>query len=502
MQSISRLFRAKRAALLGMLLVVSSLSPTFAQSGVPDVEEEGVTLRQALQAERQRRQAVLAEAEALLQQRSGYLAEDTPILGTIFYSMGEPNFFSSDDEVIIDVGANHNMKVGDRLTVFRILAPVPERDSSNAVRRRIQILGEAITERVLETIAVIRLTQASYVIELGDYVQRVGMLPPTVIAPPPSPLATALSSQRPSAAIVSAKDEKQILAQGDIVYLNQGGESGVRVNDRLWIFDHVDSVHHPKSQEWLTPPQKPIGTLRVVDVQKTSATAIVMKSRHEFAVGARAEYIPSFGETEHDRSRPDLEQVAALRPPMTQAPGFAGQSSPCLEQARQQIAAAEAAGVNPQALAIARNTLAYAMSTYQQAQQLKAVGKDAEAAALLETAQDDCLTAQQLVQQVNHRMAKNSTPSSDGYVVQRGNTLWDISALPTVYKDPFLWPLLYRANKEQVNDPDLIYPDQRLTVPRDYSQEEAEVASRRARTRGPWRLDDGPDVYVLEGIRR
>ena len=500
MQSISRIFRAKRAALLGMLLILSGLSPAFAQSGAHDAGNETSTLRQSLQTEQQRRQAILDEAEALLQQRSGYIAEDTAILGTIFYSMGEPNFFSPDDQVIIDVGANHNMKVGDQLTVFRILAPVPDRVTGDDIGRRIQILGEAITERVLETVAVIRLTQASYVIEIGDYVQRVGMLPPTVIPAAPSPLAKVVSPQRPSATIASAKDEKQFFAQGDIVYLDQGAENGVRLDDRFWVFDHVDPVRHPKSEERLTPPQKPVGTLRIVDVQETSATAVVMKSRHEFAVGARAEYVPSPAETDQDRARP--EQVATPQPPTTQAPMFAEQLSPCLEQARQQIAAAEAAGVNPQDLAIARNTLAYATSTYEQAQQLQDAGKDAEAAALLETAHDDCLTAQQLVQQAGVRVAKNIAPAFDSYVVQRGNTLWDISALPTVYKDPLLWPLLYRANRDQVNDPDLLYPDQRLTVPRDYSQEEAEVAAKRARTRGPWELDDGPDTYVLEGIRR
>lgn len=494
MQSISCSVRAKRAVLLGMLLIVSGLSPAFAQSGTHDAGKEISTLQQSLHIERQRRQAILDEAEALLQQRSGYIAEDTAILGTIFYSMGEPNFFSPNDQVVIDVGANHTMKAGDRLTVFRILAPVPDRVTGDDIGRRVQILGEAITERVLETIAVIRLTQASYVVEIGDHVQRVGMLPPTVLSAAPSPLVKAPSPQRPHAAIVSAKDEKQIFAQGDIVYLDHGAESGVRLHDRFWVFNHVDSVRHPKSQEPLTPPQKPVGALRVVEVQETSATALVVKSRHEFGVGARAEYIPSPVETDHDQARPEQEAPA---PPV-----FAGQMSPCLEQARQQIAVAEAAGVNPQDLAIARNTLAYATATYEQAQQLKAAGKDAEAAALVETAYDDCLTAQQLTQQANIRVTKNIAPSFDSHVVQRGTTLWDISALSTVYEDPLLWPLLYRANRDQVNDPDLLYPDQRLIVPRDYSQEEAEVAARRARTRGPWKLDDGPDTYVLEGIRR
>jgi LysM repeat protein len=88
------------------------------------------------------------------------------------------------------------------------------------------------------------------------------------------------------------------------------------------------------------------------------------------------------------------------------------------------------------------------------------------------------------------------------YTVRRGDTLWGIAAQRQIYQDPYMWPLLYRANRYQIYDPDLIYPQQIFTIPRDVVQEETDAATQRARQRGPWRLGDGPDVYILEGIRR
>ncbi len=88
------------------------------------------------------------------------------------------------------------------------------------------------------------------------------------------------------------------------------------------------------------------------------------------------------------------------------------------------------------------------------------------------------------------------------YTVRRGDTLWGIAAQSHVYQNPYMWPLLYRANRYKIHDPDLIYPQQHFTVPRDYLQEETDAATGRARKRGPWRLDDGTDVYILEGVRR
>jgi hypothetical protein len=52
------------------------------------------------------------------------------------------------------------------------------------------------------------------------------------------------------------------------------------------------------------------------------------------------------------------------------------------------------------------------------------------------------------------------------YSVLRGDCLWTISGQEKVYADPFQWTRLYSANREQIADPDMIFPDQRLAVPK------------------------------------
>ena len=49
------------------------------------------------------------------------------------------------------------------------------------------------------------------------------------------------------------------------------------------------------------------------------------------------------------------------------------------------------------------------------------------------------------------------------YVVKKGDCLWDLAG--KFYKDPFLWPIIYEANKDKIRDPNLIYPWQRLEIP-------------------------------------
>ncbi len=49
------------------------------------------------------------------------------------------------------------------------------------------------------------------------------------------------------------------------------------------------------------------------------------------------------------------------------------------------------------------------------------------------------------------------------HVVRKGDTLWDLSAY--YLANPFLWPGIYEANKEKINDPHWIYPEQEFVIP-------------------------------------
>ena len=68
-------------------------------------------------------------------------------------------------------------------------------------------------------------------------------------------------------------------------------------------------------------------------------------------------------------------------------------------------------------------------------------------------------------------VVETENPSSK-YIVVTGDTLWGISGMEITYKDNFLWPLIFKANRDQIKDPDLIFPRQDLRVDRNPTQEE------------------------------
>ncbi len=53
------------------------------------------------------------------------------------------------------------------------------------------------------------------------------------------------------------------------------------------------------------------------------------------------------------------------------------------------------------------------------------------------------------------------------YTVVKGDCLWKISGKEEIYADPIKWPRIYRANKDKIADPHWIYPDQVFSIPRE-----------------------------------
>ncbi len=425
-----------------------------------------------------------------IRERSGFIARDETFLGTIYHAMGEAYLLHTGDLALIDIGADQDLQVGEFLTVFGTSPVVRHTQTGALLGQPVRVLGTAELVQVEPTTAMIRITEVFDEILVGDRVERYGVLPPA--APTIEPSAKAV--MRPNApgveiafgSIQSAKDDKVALATGDIVFIDQGALQGVKQGDRFLVYNERRTARHPDQEIVLPVAPQPIGELRIVDVQPESATAHVEMSRLEFGVGAMVRLA-----SDGDRPIVGLAGASTVEALLILVP-------PCLEQARTALQAAKASGARPQVLAEAKNALAYATTTLEQARDLLEQGNREQAHQLLQAAESDCFRVQQIAGDMNWQLAAQS---GDRYTVQPGDSLWGIAARPAIYHDPLLWPILYQGNRDRLDDPDMIYPQQELAVPRGYSQDVADTARQRARQRGLWRLGDGPDDDVLEGFQ-
>ncbi len=86
----------------------------------------------------------------------------------------------------------------------------------------------------------------------------------------------------------------------------------------------------------------------------------------------------------------------------------------------------------------------------------------------------------------------NSSMSNAGggeYTVVSGDNLWNISGKDETYGNPYQWPLIYKANSDQIKDADLIYAGQVFSIP-SATDAEIDAAVQHAKTRGAWTIGE------------
>ncbi len=86
------------------------------------------------------------------------------------------------------------------------------------------------------------------------------------------------------------------------------------------------------------------------------------------------------------------------------------------------------------------------------------------------------------------------------YVVKKGDTLPSIAARHEIYNDSFMWPLIYKANRDQIKDPKVLYTGQDLKVPREVTMEDIVEARREAGAPEPDKIPK--DAYIPKGKKK
>ena len=104
--------------------------------------------------------------------------------------------------------------------------------------------------------------------------------------------------------------------------------------------------------------------------------------------------------------------------------------------------------------------------------------------------QSEDAIAQYHAEQQRYAEQKGATEMGTGageYTVVSGDNLWNISGKDEIYGNPYQWPVIYKANSDQINDADLIFPGQVFAIPSPTSAEAA-AAIEHAKTRGAWTI--------------
>ena len=115
-------------------------------------------------------------------------------------------------------------------------------------------------------------------------------------------------------------------------------------------------------------------------------------------------------------------------------------------------------------------------------------GENETAIKIAQKAEAEANAAIKQCEEQRAKAAEPAVPEDMSYEVMTGDTLWGISGQPTVYGNPYQWPLIYKRNSDQIQDADLIYPGQVFSIVREPSVADVDAAVEHAKTRGAWSI--------------
>lgn len=119
---------------------------------------------------------------------------------------------------------------------------------------------------------------------------------------------------------------------------------------------------------------------------------------------------------------------------------------------------------------IAESLLEDARSAFAEGDYATATSKAWEAEASANAAREAALAMAEAEEEEEEIVVEEVVEEAPGiYVVgtweRDRDCLWNIAKKRRFYGDPWKWKRIYRANRDKIVDPDLIYPGQRLSIP-------------------------------------
>jgi LysM domain len=227
---------------------------------------------------------------------TGFIDDDDPInWGSITGAREDKMFLSNFDEVYLSIGPDHNVKIGDELTIFR---PIRSLDSGKLVA--IQGTVKVDQWNAKERVARAQVTESLDAIErgarVGPILRRFEVVPPV------------RNEAEMRAEIIASVVPHPFYGQQQVVFINKGETSGIKPGNRLFIVRRGDSWHKsmatpnaatrialesesPAQTERIAPredsqyPEEVVGELRVLTVRKGSATCFLTRATREIEVG-------------------------------------------------------------------------------------------------------------------------------------------------------------------------------------------------------------------------
>jgi hypothetical protein len=213
-------------------------------------------------------------------QRNGFIAEEElEKKGTIEYSEDPQRWLGEDQPVYIRFEKLDEVRIGQKYSVFEKLNDVYHPITEDYVGQKIRYTGVVEVTRVDEHFATAEIIDSFREIGRGMHV-----VPAKAHRHLVSPRQNLIDLE---GYIVDRRMPIDEMGQGHVVYLDRGSKDGVQEGNRFFVMRRGDGfiIDELDDEVRAKLPWEEIGELLVLETQERNSSALITRSRVEFAVG-------------------------------------------------------------------------------------------------------------------------------------------------------------------------------------------------------------------------
>jgi peptidoglycan-associated lipoprotein len=212
--------------------------------------------------------------------QGGYIKFSEEVSGLVVGSRESKQLFAMGNILYVRVLPDANVKVGDRLTLYRPTKQVYHPVTRAPLGRIMVVLGILqVTTETKENVVSTRIERAFDSISPGDFVMP--------FQPPPEVPAKQTTSEPLTGVIVDFKQARLVTAQSEIVYIDRGDTDGVALGDRFSV------IRPGRRLSFMTKnPDEALAEIKVIGLQPRTATAYVVRSTDAIQRGDMVSRMP------------------------------------------------------------------------------------------------------------------------------------------------------------------------------------------------------------------
>ena len=174
---------------------------------------------------------------------------------------GNRRLLGSGDQIYLELSKPQEVAPGDKFTIYRRLKRVFHPTRGRYLGDLTAVLGVVKVVRVTDGKATVKIINSYDAIYPGDGAMR------QPASPQPEPASSGQSLPEGTGLIIEIPPGQNLIAQGNVVYIDWGRNEGVKLGDRLEVLREKANI-----------PLQVIGELEVIAVEDLTSTARISRS--------------------------------------------------------------------------------------------------------------------------------------------------------------------------------------------------------------------------------